>query len=249
MTSRKFSIDLMVSFTQAYRPILERVNSHLQSEGIQGGTPRTERGGRISRLIFVSNLQILQVLKNLLPSLRIKAEQARATIDYLEDRMTGNEFLAIMNSEIGVQKRGGDRHEASYPWLRSEGIRMTRLNSISYARAVHKERRSSPDARERERSKAIERNFRRGFSTQRKVLTLLVNRPLTTGLVAHGMGRTWQHTRLLLKGLYERGLLVRNHSRITEPFEYSLTPLGRSYLSDSGGKDIHGLPPPHESVL
>jgi hypothetical protein len=140
---RSFSIDIQVSITQVYRPILERVNSFLNAEGIFGGTVYSERGGRVNRLVFTSNHSILRMLTLIEPALRIKRRQARATIEYLSDALEGADYIEVMNQEVKLRRRGGKVRLISQHWVRSAGIKKTRLESMALARSVYQTMRHS----------------------------------------------------------------------------------------------------------
>jgi len=229
---RRYSIDLQTSFTQAYHPLLEKVKAYFDRRGIFGCLYR-ERGGKISRLIFGSNETVLRMLLHLLPALRLKKRQAQATIDYLTDKITGSEFLAIMNEEIDRGRRSGKRHYETLPWTRSFAIRKSRMESMELAHSAYRTMRSNPNFRELERTRAIERNHRRGDKTRRNIISLLARRPMSPTEVAEEIHTTREYARILLKELFEMDLLTRSRRGTTLQFEYASTEKGHDYLSTS----------------
>ncbi len=231
MHVRRFSVDLEISFTQVYKPILDEVKLYFDRQGISGGVVYTERGGRISRLVFVSNTSVLRVLVHLLPVLMIRRRQAEATIDYLSDKLTGSDFLGIMNQEIASKGRKGKNHPENQPWLRSVGIMNSRLESMRRARQVYQEMRQSPGMKELEKAHAIAWNKHRGMKTQESILCALCRGPMTIDKVADKISRSYHRTKLLMKEMYDCGLLDRNRECITVPFQFVLTPTGQHCLS------------------
>ncbi|HYB07852.1 MAG TPA: LAGLIDADG family homing endonuclease [Nitrososphaerales archaeon] len=228
---RRYSIDIQASFTQAYRPLLAEVQLYFKRQGIAESVLYEERRRqRIYRLVFSSNDGVVQMLLHLLPVLTLKKRQAQATIEYLTDRITGSEFLSIMNKEIDAGRKRGKKHFESQPWTRRQGIEKARLSSMSLARSVYQSMRRAPNFRQLEREHAIARNRRRGERTLRAILILLTGGPVTPSDVAKKISQTRCHARMLLKELYERSPLTRSRTRVTTQFEYSLSRLGHEYL-------------------
>jgi hypothetical protein len=237
---RLYSIDIQTSFTQAYHPLLEGVKAYFDKQGILGGHLYREQERRISRLAFVSNEAVLRMLLHLLPVLTVKKLQAQAAIDYLSDKLTGSEFLAIMNQEIDHGRRRGRKHYEELPWSRSLGIEKMRQGAMKLARLTYQAMRSSPNARELERARAVERNCRRGDRTRRNILSLLAKGPLTASEAAGRACITVHRARILMKELYELKLLSRGRTQITAPFEYDLNQAGQDYLSANGTYATNG---------
>lgn len=231
---RRYCVDFQSSFTQAYHPLLEKVKAYFDSQGILGSHLYRERGDKISRLIFDSNEGVLRMLLHILPALSLKKRQAQATIDYLTDKMTGSEFLAVMNEEIDRGKRRGKRHYESLPWTRSFAVQKSRLESMELAHSAYRAMRSSPKWRELERARAIERNHRRGDKTRRAILSVLAREPMSPAEVAKEIHTTRRYVRILLKELFELNLLNRSRARVTLPFEYVSSDKGHDYLSTTG---------------
>lgn len=220
-----------------------------EHHGIPGGTLYSERGGQISRLIFDSNETILLLLEHLAPVLRMKKKQAQATIEYLSDGLTGSAFLAIVNQEIDEGRRSGKKHSEDQPWMRSNGIEKVRADSMAKARVAYQMMRLSPLGKELERARAVERNRKRSVVIQRRILLLLDNRKLTTTEVSTEISRSRPHTRIMLKEMYERNLVARSREGVHGQFRYTLSQLGRDYLSGQGLGDVGVEQSPAEGLL
>jgi hypothetical protein len=95
---RKNSVGIEVSFAQKYTPLLDSVQEFLEDQGIKGS--RISDGGHARRLTVHSTEEVATVLKEMLPHLRLKENQARAALGYLEDRISGRELVQIFNQEV-----------------------------------------------------------------------------------------------------------------------------------------------------
>jgi hypothetical protein len=68
-----------------------------------------------------------------------------------------------------------------------------------------------------------------GESTERQIIELLSEKPRTSVEIRQRFNISREHSARLLKGLFDRGLVVRNDSG--KPFVYEITEAGRHYLS------------------
>jgi hypothetical protein len=68
-----------------------------------------------------------------------------------------------------------------------------------------------------------------GESTERQIIELLNEKPRTSVEIRQRFNISREHSARLLKGLFDRGLVVRNDS--SKPFVYEITEAGRRYFS------------------
>jgi hypothetical protein len=68
-----------------------------------------------------------------------------------------------------------------------------------------------------------------GGSTERQIIEMLSEKPRTSVEIRQRFNISREHSARLLKGLFDRGLVVRNDSG--KPFVYEITEVGRRYLS------------------
>lgn len=68
-----------------------------------------------------------------------------------------------------------------------------------------------------------------GTETEARVLSLLAGGPKTSAQIKEEVGRSREHTARLMKGLFDRGLVIRNDRN--KPYVYELTDTGRSYVA------------------
>jgi len=68
-----------------------------------------------------------------------------------------------------------------------------------------------------------------GMDTEAKVLRLLAKGPRTSAQIKDEVSRSREHTARLMKGLFERGLVVRNDRN--KPYVYEITESGKTYVA------------------
>ena len=68
-----------------------------------------------------------------------------------------------------------------------------------------------------------------GTETEAKVLRLLAQGPRTSAQIKEEVGRSREHTARLMKGLFDRGLVIRNDRN--KPYLYEITDSGKSYVT------------------
>jgi len=80
---------------------------------------------------------VLRSAKAMLPFCIKKAEDLRIAIDYLENRITGDEAIARLNDEVLIGRRSGNIRKVDLPLTRLEGTRTKQLENARMARAAH----------------------------------------------------------------------------------------------------------------
>lgn len=233
VTVRKRSVDLSLRITQADRRILEAIAEFMKSHEVTGlGVYRHSRNNRhlIHSLAISTNDGIEGALKEMYPFLRVKRVQSKASLDYLEDKITGDDFLKIINDEVQAGRRAGKVRCIDQPFTRSEGIWSAREASLNRAHAVYYQSLSMADVHERLRLSVTERNKQKGVETKMQILRLLVNEPKTREEIRTAVGRSEGHTKRLLRELHSQGYTERQRRTVRHQFVYRITEDGRSYL-------------------
>lgn len=69
-----------------------------------------------------------------------------------------------------------------------------------------------------------------GTDTELRVLRLLSEGARSSAEIKDVLGRSREHTSRLMKGLYDRGLVVRNDRK--KPYVYEITATGKSYVAN-----------------
>jgi hypothetical protein len=132
ITIRKNSIAFEVTLSQKYRPLLECVQEFLNSNGIASSL--YDRGTAYNLSVHSTD-GIKRMLEAMLPYLRLKGIQARAVLDYQNDRISGDDVVRIFNGEVLAGRRKGMlRQLPAQLFGRVESIRRFRLFAIKRAR-------------------------------------------------------------------------------------------------------------------
>jgi len=183
LSPRRHSTNVSLTFTQVDRRILAEIAEFLRLNGVKGAkvyVKTRKENHSIHALAISSNDDVINALKLMIPCLRVKLLQGRVTFDYLQDKITGNQFIEAMNAEVPAGRRAGNIYIVDQPFKRSEGISRIWNQSLANARRIFREMASSPDGHRRFGFSAIERNIARGIETRRRILRLLCDGPKHT---------------------------------------------------------------------
>lgn len=69
-----------------------------------------------------------------------KSEDLKIALDYLEDRITGDEAASRFNDLIATGRRKGKRRMTMMPYTRRQGLRLHELTNAKRARDAHRVR-------------------------------------------------------------------------------------------------------------
>jgi hypothetical protein len=229
------SIGISLRFSQVDKRVLDEIAELLSSKGVSGTgvyvQDRTRRHA-IHVLVIGSDEGVESTLTMMWPYLRVKSVQAKLTLDYLQDRITGNEFIEAMNGEVQAGRRAGKIYTVDQPYKRSEGIAKIWNGSLAHARQKFREMAKTPDGHRRFGLNAVERNIARGIETRKRILRLLSEGSKNTREIWSESGRSSRQVRRLLKELEENGYLRREGKSICEPYVWTITENGRQYAGE-----------------
>ena len=166
------------------------------------------------------------------PYLRVKSVQAKLTLGYLRDKITGDEFIKAMNAEVQAGRRAGKIYSVDQPFKRSEGIGKIWNRSLAHARQVFREMATTPDGHRRFGLNAVERNIARGIETRKRMLRLLCESSKNTTAIKSESGRSFRQVRRLLKELEKTGYLRRERKSICEPYVWTIIENGLRYAGE-----------------
>jgi hypothetical protein len=127
-------------FIDTWFPQVEAIRRFLTKEKLVTTTIVAERApGRNDayRLEITAISSFLKAAKAMLPFCVKKREDLGIAIDYLEDKITGNEALARFNMEVVQHRRAGYIRELNMPLAKSGGIRTKQLENARKARAAY----------------------------------------------------------------------------------------------------------------
>jgi hypothetical protein len=155
-----FTLGLTLDFVDQSKSQIIMLESFLITRGINTGSPYLNGGAW--RLSIGGLEDVKLTLSRMLPHLSKKYVEAAAALDYLENRITGNEFQTILELEVreGNRERLGKR--VDLPWTRIEGIK----KAILFSTSVPRRRRRT--LTEEEEDRLVER-YVKGSIGQRKL--------------------------------------------------------------------------------
>jgi len=116
---------LGVRFADTWKPQLEAIRIFLGKQGIALGPVGTEKrkDGRLMYRLDVGQVRsVIKVMRSLLPLCVKKHEDLRISLDYFENKTTGDEAVERYNFQISIGRRRGIRKTAHLPYTREEGL-------------------------------------------------------------------------------------------------------------------------------
>jgi hypothetical protein len=128
---RAFTLTFSLEFSDSYLPQLVQLRDFLTAEGINTPpiTTQRRRAARATNYVLkvFANREVLLVCKRMLPFTFKKEWDLQTAIDYLQDRITGNEALQRLNISIESGRREGLLRDLSLPFYKTEGIKISAL--------------------------------------------------------------------------------------------------------------------------
>lgn len=145
---RTFTLTFSLEFAESYLPQLVQIRDFLLAEGIHTRPIKTQRrrSGRATN--YVINIDTFRevhlVCKRMLPFAFKKEWDLHTALDYLENRITGEEALRRLNVSIESGRREGLLRYISMPFTKSDGIRISaqiggRRSSAKRAKLSHEQ--------------------------------------------------------------------------------------------------------------
>lgn len=131
-----YVVTARLEFSDNWRYQLLAVKRFLEGEGIRCARmyPRIWRGKRSSWHLKICNVAgVLKMAKNMLPYCVKKRAELQAIVGYLEDRITGDELVRLVNHEISIGNKLGKPRSCNIPMTRSEGNVLRRRYSLRKA--------------------------------------------------------------------------------------------------------------------
>jgi len=128
---RTFTLTFSLGFSDSYLPQLVQIRDFLTAQGVVTRPIKTQRrmSGRATNYVLTVDTQreVLLVCRKMLPFTFKKEWDLLTTIDYLEDRTTGDETIHRLNTSIESGRREGTVRKFSIPFAKTEGVRMAAL--------------------------------------------------------------------------------------------------------------------------
>lgn len=135
-----YVVSARLEFSDNWRYQLQAVESFLEGEGIKSARmyPRIWKGKKSSRHPKICNVAgVLKMARNMLPHSVKKRAELQAIVDYLDDRITGDELVRLVNKEIWIGNKLGKLKSSDLPMTRSEANIQRRRRSLLKAHAAY----------------------------------------------------------------------------------------------------------------
>jgi hypothetical protein len=215
------------------RCVLDEIAGFLSSKGAGGIGVYVQESNRRHPIhaLVMGRPKVWNRLTIMWPYLRAKSVQAKLTLDYLQDKIAGNEFIKAMNAEVQAGGRAGKIYSLDQPFKRSEGV--GKIWNRSLARLVFREMATTPDGHRRFGLNAVRRDIARGIETRKRILRLLCEGSKDTTAIKSENGRSFRQVRRLLKELEKIGYLRRERKSICDPYVWTITENGLRYAGEA----------------
>lgn len=118
-----YTVNLQVSWVDQDRELLEHLKSFLALNGITSYLAEVWNEGRkYFDLTVAESGNLIELLRRMFPYVDKKLTQVEAGIDYLENRITADELVFIMNQAVRDGKRSSDIKSTSIPYTKQIGL-------------------------------------------------------------------------------------------------------------------------------
>jgi hypothetical protein len=117
-----FTLHVTVSWSDQDRELLEHIERFLSRGGASCRMGEFHRGSSTYyELSVTEGGNALLVLKAMLPFLDKKWSQVNAAVSYLEDRITGDAFIEVLNEAVLTKRRSSSLIVAKIPYRKLQG--------------------------------------------------------------------------------------------------------------------------------
>lgn len=130
---------IRIGFKDNWDMQLLAVRSFLDRNGVISGelTKNFHKGSISAWQLRITNLPgIIEISKQMSPYAYKKRTEMKAVVDYLEDRITGDQLIAIVNNEVDIGNKTGKIKKSNLPFTKSEGDKLRHRYSLSRAHDV-----------------------------------------------------------------------------------------------------------------
>jgi hypothetical protein len=136
----KFILRFKLRFSDTWRPQIKTIKDFLNERGLSTSNLWCESSEGHLDAYRIEVVEIRSVLAAGIAMLQYcakKAEDLRIMIDYLQDKITGNQAIERLNEEVRNGRRSGFIRELTLPYTRSEGLRIKEAENARKARAAY----------------------------------------------------------------------------------------------------------------
>jgi hypothetical protein len=142
---RVFTLHIRLAFDENWRPHLEAVRRFLETRGVRVGLVRKKESFNTWHVVVSNTAGVVDMARNLVRHCTKKREELEAVMDYYSNVITGDEFVASMNSFVMKGERTGKIREGGPPFTHAEGRELAYLaGRITKARRSRESSESRP---------------------------------------------------------------------------------------------------------
>jgi hypothetical protein len=111
-------VHIRLAFDDNWKPFLEGIRSFLIEKGVVPGKVRQKEKSMTWHIVVSRIASVILMANEMLPFVVKKRRELQAAIEYLEGRMSGREFVEIMNEEVRQGQRTGKLRPYGPPYRR-----------------------------------------------------------------------------------------------------------------------------------
>jgi hypothetical protein len=131
---QKFTLEFGLQFADGFRAQLDQLKSFLLRKGVTPGGIIKNSYEEMYVLPVSENRSLLMAAKNMLPFFSKKAAELEALINYMENRIDGNQAVDIFNQMVVQGERIGKLRKVDLPFRLDEGLAIARRMAHEGAR-------------------------------------------------------------------------------------------------------------------
>jgi hypothetical protein len=111
-------IHIRLAFDDNWKPFLEGIRLFLLSNGVYPGTVRRKEQSKTYHVVVARIDSVILMAKRMLPYSVKKKQELEIVIEYLEGRLSGRDFVDVMNEEVRRGQRTGKLRPRAAPYRR-----------------------------------------------------------------------------------------------------------------------------------
>ena len=104
---RVFTLHIRLAFDENWRPHLEAVRHFLETRGVRVGLVGRKESFNTWNVVVSNTTGVVDIARNLVQHCTKKRGELEAVMDYYSNVITGDEFVAAMNSFVMKGERTG----------------------------------------------------------------------------------------------------------------------------------------------
>lgn len=125
----RFTLHIRLAFDENWKLHLEGVKRFLEARGAKVGLVRKKESYNTRHVVVSNTSGVVEMATKLMGHCTKKRQELQAVMDYYSNRITGDEFVGLMNEFVSNGERTGKIKEGGPPFTRAQGRELSRLAS------------------------------------------------------------------------------------------------------------------------